>query len=285
MRLGGILGKALSGPIRVLCVALVYGAIVLTTIPCDAETAPGYDASMPQPGPYEEKLDVLLAAHDTDALNRAILFDVKDLNTATHGLDWLRAKQIVSGGSSHIAYLYSALSWRVSDSLPEPHKSNLKQNAVAQMILARWLIQSEGFQCADAGAPGARLALLNSQLKTIADYGQKIPQPDAATIMRNMFLTMMLSFKKRENDVWLCRGGLRYLAKYFEKHPDEKGTDVSVPGSVGANKMLPVDPTIMPDFVPYDNWKDKRHAVLDSILKQTGGNPTTNYLDTDHRVK
>jgi hypothetical protein len=239
---------------------------------------------MPQPGPYEEKLDALLAATDTDTLNHEILFDIKDMETATRGLDWLRAKQILTGGGSHIAYLYSALSWRISNSLPEPQKTKLMQNAVAELILAKWLIQSEGSQCADAAAPGARMGLLDSQLKPIAQYGAQIPAMDQNLIVRNMFGVMMISFKKRGNDVWMCRGGTRYLVKYFEKHPDEKGVDVSVPGSVGNNKMLPLDPTTMPDFVPYETWRDKRHSAIDQILKKTGGVPPSDYLDAQHKM-
>lgn len=249
-----------------------------------ATPQPGNEANNLQPGAYEAKLDALLAAHDTTALTQIILNDVPDLTTALRGLNWLKTQETMYGGSSYIAYLYAALSYRASNNFPEPQKTGLRKNAVGQMLLAKWIIQTEGFQCADPSAPQSRVDLINAQLVDIIRYSPQLPQDEVNNIIRNMYGVLMLSFNKRGNDIWLCRGGADYWVKYFQKHPDEKGKEVSIPNTVGTNREFALDPTIMPDFVPYESWKDKRHAAIDKLLLQSGGRPTGIYMDAEHKM-
>ncbi len=246
---------------------------------------PGDKTGTLQPGPYEETLDALLAAHDTEGLNRELLVDIKKLSIAVRGLNWLRTKQVATGGNSHISYLYSILSWRVAHSLPEPAKSKLLRVSVEQLEMTRWLIQSEGFQCADGSAPGGRLAQVNRQLKFIADYAAQIPKDEYATMRQSALVLMMLTFKKRENDVWLCRGGVRYLIEYLQKHPNETGKEVTVPNAAGKITVFPLDLSIIPEFVPYEKWRDQRHAEIDRLATQVTGKPIPQYMDAEHRMK
>lgn len=221
----------------------------------------------PPPGPYEAKLDGLLAARNFDGLSRAVFSEVKDADTAGRALHWLYLKSL-GGGSTLIASLYSASQWRLGNSVPEPRKAQIHGSAGAHLILARWLIQTEGFQCADTSAPSARLAFVDSQLAEVGQYLSALPAYPKRRALDEAFTTMMRTFSSRENDVWLCSGGMAHFGKYFEKHPNEKGKEVSVPGTVGKTVVLPADPSILPGFVPYRDWKARRQAAVDKIADE-----------------
>ena len=240
--------------------------------------APGYTANMPPPGPYEMKLDTLLAARDYDAVTRAAFNEVTDQETAVRALDWLRAQQVAHGQGTFISFLYSASLWRIANSLPPERAKNLKATAATQLALTRWLIRSEGFQCADSGSPSARLSFIESQLAAEGQYLDQLPANERASAQRDASVMLIFGFEKRENDDWLCRSGPLYMAKYFKKHPNDPGAQVAIPGSVGRNLAVPNDPEIQADFLPFETWRARREQEIQKINAETGGPPIPEVL-------
>jgi hypothetical protein len=277
--------------VPVAALALAGSIILAASLPVLAQTpaapgpAPGYTPDMPAPGPYEARLDELLAGRDFAGLTDAALHDVTDEEAAVRALNWLQAQQVAHGGSVYIALVYSALLWKVADSVPEPQRHGLLQTAGGELMVARWLIQAEGFQCADTSAPGARLASLDDQVPEVAQYVASAPEADKRQ-MKNFALTIVLkTFRNRQNDVWLCSAGIGYYNKYFAKHPDAVGKETTVPGTPGKTVVLPADPSLLPDFVAFPDWKARRRAVLDQLAKQAGVKPPTDYGDAATRLK
>lgn len=245
--------------------------------------APGYERSMPAPGPYEAKLDSLLAARSYDGLAKAALVDAKDMDTAMRALNWLRA-QSLNGGGLYIAYLYSASLWRVANSIPEPNKAGLQQSAAVQLQLALWLMKAEGFQCADTSAPRSRYAAIGSQLQDVARHYTTLPAATRKSVDDLAFLALTQLFKLRPNDIWMCSGGMAQYGKYFEKHPEIGNKQIGVPGQ-GGTVVLPADPSILPDFVAFQDWKAKRRAALDKIADEIGAKRPIDYGDGSSRMR
>lgn len=246
--------------------------------------AQAQEKSMPRAGSFEAGLDALLAARNYDGLGRAVLSDAKDGETAVRALDWLQGR-LIAGGGSLIAFLYSAALWRLGESVPAGEASQLRLNAAAQFTLARWLIQTEGFQCADASAPEARLLLVDRELAQVGRYLSGLAPADREKALNVAFVVLVRGFAARENDLWLCSGGIAQFNKYFEKHPNEAGKETTVPGTVGKTVVLPADPSILPDFVPYADWQARRREALDAIVKRYGLKPVTDYADSRHRMR
>ena len=270
---------------RILLVSVVHAALLLAVAPpvfAQGTPAPGYERNMPPPGPYEAKLDALAAAHDYSALGKAVVTDIKDMETASRALNWLRAQQFAKGGSSYIAYLYAALLWRTSQSIPEPGRSGLAQNAGIQLTQARWLIQSEGFQCLDTTAPQAAWLSVESGLLPLVQYVAKLLEADKKKINEIALEALLVTFPARRNDVWLCRSGMAQYGKYFEKHPEVGNKRVD---EFKGRTIVLDDPSIMPDFVPYADWKAKRRVAIDKITDGLGVARVTNYRDTVSRLK
>jgi hypothetical protein len=126
--------------------------------------ATGYSVGMPPSGPYEAKLDGLIAARDYDALIRAAFNEIADRDTAVRALDWMRAQQSAHGQGSFISFLYAASLWRLAATLPPNEAKPMKASAVTEFLLTRWLVRTEGFQCADMASPAARLSFAEGKL-------------------------------------------------------------------------------------------------------------------------
>ena len=171
---------------RIAATALAGCLVLAVPPPLKAQTEPA-------PGPYEATLDKLLANRDFAGLTRAALHDVTEQEPAMRALNWLQDQQIAHGGSVYIALLYSALLWKVSESVPEPQRQSLAQTAGASLLAARLMILSEGFQCAD--------------------------------------------------------------------------------------------PSLLPDFAPFRDWKAERRAALDRLAQGSGVEPLTDYGDAQTRLK
>lgn len=276
-------------PRRVAALALVALGVSTIISPAVAQSTPGlppgYDKSMPAPGRYEAKLDNLLKAQEYERLFQAAVVDVDDMQQAERGLNWLRAKQLGQGGGTLVAFLYSALLWRVAGSHDEPEKTGLRQSAIAQFFVLRMMIFSERSQCADASSPAARMDIVDAALEEIGEASLALSQDDKNHVARLALGRVVATFKDRENDVWLCNGGAALFAEYFARHPDEQGTEVHRPGEIGRTIVLPHDPSILPGFVPYQDWKSERHAALDKIAQDIGEKRLDNYGDARHRMK
>ncbi len=260
-------------------------AALVVAISLAAALPTAFAQSTYAPGPHEAKLDRLLVGRDFEGLTKAVLEDARDEEAVVRTLDWLQAKQLGDGGNAHVALLYSALLWQVAQGLPEPQKTSLAQSAGFELILARWLVQAEGFQCADTSAPGARLDMIDSQFKDIARYVGASSAADRRKMTDIALAILLGTFKRRTNDVWLCSGGIAQFNKYFEKHPDATGKETTVPGSPGKTIMLPADPSILPDFVAFPDWKARRRAAIDKIAREAGGKPPADYQDGTTRMK
>lgn len=266
---------------------MLGGAVALSPCPparAQKAPAPAAEASTPAPGPYEAKLDRLLVARDWDGLGRAALAGAKDEDTALRALNWLQARSH-DGGGSYIALLYSAALWQVGNSVPEPTRSELHGSASLQLILARALIRTAGFQCADVTAPGARRVTIDNELGDVSQYLSTLPAALRKRMLEGVFVVLVRGFSDLQNDVWMCSGGMQQYLKFYEKYPNEMPKEEPLPGGVGKNVILPADPTILPDFVPYKDWQAKRRAVLDEIADELGRKRLTNYEDASHRMR
>lgn len=273
---------------RLVWLSVLVAAAAMTASAATPAGAQGQPGAAPTQGPaagsYEAGLDGLLAARDYTGLGRAVLDDAKDGATAVRALDWLQARALADGGSL-ISFLYSAALWRLSESVPEPDRAQLQVAAAAQYIVARWLILTEGFQCADATAPRARLAALDERLAPVARYFSRLVPAQRKQVLNVGRVVMLRGFKARVNDVWMCSGGTAHFLKYFEKHPDAKGKETMVPGQIGTTIELPADPSIVPDFVPYGDWQARRRAAIDKLVREFGLEPVTDYADASHRMR
>lgn len=263
--------------------ATVAVGVLAASVPAPAG-AQVQETPVPKAGSLEAGLDALLAARNYDGLGRAVLSDVKDGATAVRALDWLQGR-LIAGGGSFVAFLYSAALWRLAERVQGQDVSQLRLNAAAQFALARWLIQTEGFQCADASAPGARLLFVDRELADVGRYLSGLAPADREKALNVALVVLVRGFAARENDLWLCSGGMAQFGKYFEKHPNEAGREIAVPGTVGKTIVLPADPSILPDFLPYADWQARRRQALDAIVKRYGLKPLTDYADARHRMR
>ena len=251
-----------------------------------AATAAAQD---PPPGPYEAKLDGQLAAHDFGGVAQAIV-GAHDEDSVGRGLNWLKDQQLNRGAGSQITFLYAASLWRVSRGLPEPYHTGLGQSAGVQLLLVRWMLATEGFQCVDATAPHDRLVAIEGQLQPVDQFVTALSEADLKPMKDLALKALLVTFPRRANDIWLCQGGIAQYGKYFDKHPEigqksvEELGGKTVPGTVGKTVVLN-DPSIMPDFAPYADWKSKRHAALDRITDSLGRARLTGYSDDRHRMK
>jgi hypothetical protein len=260
-------------------------AVLVLALALAAASPSAFAQSTYAPGPHEAKLDKLLAGRDFEGLTKVVLEDGRDEEAVVRTLDWLQAKQLGDGGSAYVALLYAALLWQVAQGLPEPQKASLAQSAGFELILARWLVQAEGFQCADTSAPGARLDMIDSQFKDIARYVTASSAADRRKMTDIALAILLGTFKRRANDVWLCSGGIAQFNKYFEKYPGATGKETTVPGGAGKTITLPADPSIVPDFVAFLDWKARRRAAIDRIAKEAGAKPPADYQDAATRMK
>jgi len=203
------------------------------------------------PGVYEAKLDDLLAAHDFEALDSAVI-DVKDGETASRALKWLELKE-GHDGSSYIGFLFSSLLWRAAVSVPEPKSTEFKNQAAERFLEAQWEIETEGFQCVDSSAPKARAEFIDNKLLPISVYYFKLPDAQRHELQKHIITYLVLGFQNRTNDTWLCQGGKQ------------------------ANAMS--------GFVPYKNWREKRHAALDSIIDEAKDIHPPQYFDDKYRMQ
>ncbi len=223
------------------------------------------------PGPYEEKLDALLAERDYGAVTKAAYNEVTDAATASRALNWLRSEETARGRGSFVSFLYAASLWRVAGSVPANEAARLRASAATQLLFTRMLIRTDGFQCADTGSPAARLAFIEGQLAETARYFDQLPAKDRADIERDSRVLLILSYPRRENDDWLCRSGPLYIAKYLKKHPDGAGEKVTSETMAARNVMVPNDPEIEADFLPFEDWGLKSVQEIKKINRETGG--------------
>jgi hypothetical protein len=237
----------------------------------------GFAQNALPPGPYEARLDALVAARDTAALSRAIFPDMPDAETGARAAAWLKDQQLSKGGGTLIAVLYSALLWQASQQAPEPGKTRLSREAVGQYLLARLLVSTEGLQCRDTTAPAGGTASVERQLGVVRKYLSVLPEADRKSLLADAFKTLLATFPNRENDVWLCSRGTDQMRKYLEKHP--------VPGESGTTVTIENDPSILPELVPYADWQARRRTRLDATADIVGAGPLAGYGDADHRLK
>ena len=159
----------------------------------------------------------------------------------------------------------------LSAKLPPEQQNRLKEQAAGQYLLTKWLMQTEGFQCADPESVENRSALFfaSAQAREIQAFIEQLPQ-ERATQVRGISLgLMLLSFSRRKNDDWLCRAGPHYFNTYVRQHPGV--LDTSNPD---AKVVVPDDPSIEAEFVPFSEWKEKRIGAYKALDAELGLPPT-----------
>lgn len=266
--------------IRAIAIAV---AVVFTASAAAAQSAPLV-------GPYEATLNGLLAAHDATGLGRAIFLETPGPPVRPRAFAWLRAQQATNGGGTLIAVLHSALLWRDIQSLAEPARTGPSRAAGVQLLLARVLISTEGFQCADVTAPPAGEASVERQLAAVRQYLSTLTETERKALAHDALKSAIASFALRGNDVWLCGLGTAQVGKFLQKHPEIGDRKISelggkaVPGQPGKTIVLE-DPSILPDFVPFARWQIQRRAAIDKLAATLGLPPPGDYGDARHRLK
>jgi hypothetical protein len=234
-------------------------------------------------GPFEARLSALYTSRQFDSLAIEIA-SPKDPETQIRVVNWLRSQEEPSGRlSTFVTAMNASRLWVLSAKLPVEQRERLKESAASEYLLTKWLIRTEGFQCADAESVQSRSALIfdSAQGKEIQSFIDQSAADRLVQIRGNAVGLLVLSFSNRQNDDWLCRAGAHFSAKYAEKHPEATGT----PNNDGKVVVLD-DPSIEAEFVPYTEWKGKRIDALRALNSELGLPQTPSvFLERDSKMK
>jgi hypothetical protein len=233
----------------------IFSAFLLATSGLAQSANPGGPPGRtPKPrSAYEEGLDALLQQRKFNELFQAV--SAKDVDTMDRALAWLGIQLLERGQGSPIGYLYAAQLWRAGSSSPGLLGDAYKQAAVTMMVMSRWMIATEGFQCADAASPANRLRLINGGFTTLDRYYQSLDQVHRHEVLKAAFRWLGTRYPKRVDDEWLCNGGPHYAAALAAKHGPASG------GSV------PYDPEIRAEIRPAAQWSAQREQALQDIVR------------------
>src|SRR5262245_14656109 len=124
-----------------------------------------------KPGPFEAHLSELYSARQYDSLAIEIV-SPNDAVTQVRVVNWLRDQEVKGGLSTFITIMNASRLWVMSAKLPVEQRSRMKEDAASEYLLTRWLIRTEGFQCADAASVQSRSMLVidSTQGKEIQSF-------------------------------------------------------------------------------------------------------------------
>ena len=202
---------------------------------------------------YEDGLDALLQQRKFSELFQAV--NARDVDTMDRALEWLRVELLERGQGSPIGYLYAAQLWRAGLTLPGLLGDAYKQAAVTTMVMSRWIIATEGLQCADTASPANRLKLLNGGFAMLDRHYQSLEGVHRHEVLRSAIKSLQARYPKRVDDEWLCNGGPQYAAAYAAKHGSAPGPNI------------PYDPDIRAEIRPAGQWSAQREQVLQDIVR------------------
>jgi hypothetical protein len=112
-----------------------------------------------------------------------------------------------------IGYMYAVQLFRAGSTLSGLMGDAFKQAALATMVMTRWMVATEGFQCVDASAVANRLQLLRSGFAELDRYYQSIALIHRQEVARQAFKSLQARYPRRVDDPWLCGRGLMRPAK------------------------------------------------------------------------
>jgi hypothetical protein len=160
---------------------------------------------------YEERLDLLLQQRRFSELFEAV--KGKDVNTIDRALTWLRIELNEHGQGVAIGYMYTVQLFRAGSTLSGLTGDAFKQAALTTMVMTRWMVATEGFQCADTSAVANRLQLLRSGFAELDSYYKSIALVDQQEVARRAFKLLQARYPRRVDDPWLCGDGPTRPAK------------------------------------------------------------------------
>jgi hypothetical protein len=220
-----------------------------------AQPTGGPPGRTPKPrSAYEERLDALLQQRKFADLFESV--NAKDVDTMDRALEWLRIELLERGQGSPIGYLYAAQLWRAGATLPGLLGNAYKQAAATTMIMSRWMIATEAFQCADMASPANRLRIINVGFAATDRYYQTLETVHQHEVLRGAFKSLQARYPKRVDDEWLCNGGPQYAAAYAAKH------------GAAPNAHSAYDPEIRPEIRPAIEWSVQREQALQDVINE-----------------
>lgn len=198
-----------------------------------------------------QTLDKLLAARDNDALVKTAL-QPSNPKMLIATLDWGKLR-LFEGAGLTVALLQSRALWQVGTAT---NNASLRDTASLMALYGLLIVHADGVKCADKTAPTNRLQTILTNFRPQLDQ-LKRATPVAGHGPGDIALIMEKSLApKRENDNYLCRGGIQEFADYLKAHPnaDKESPSQNVPGQVGRNVVIPNDPAYEPAFLPMGEW-------------------------------
>jgi hypothetical protein len=160
---------------------------------------------------YEDRLDMLLQQRRFSELFEAV--NGKDVDTLDRALTWLRIELNERGQGAAIGYMHATQLFRAGSTLSGVMGDAFKQAAFATMVMTRWMVATEEFQCVDASAVANRLQLLRSGFAELDRHYQSIVLIHRQEVARQAFKLLQARYPRRVDDAWLCDGGPTRPAK------------------------------------------------------------------------
>jgi hypothetical protein len=204
---------------------------------------------------YEDSLDSLLEQRRFSELFNAV--NARDPDTMDRALSWLRIEFLERGQGTEIGYMYTAQLNRAASTLPGLMGAAFRQAGLTMMQMTRWIVLTEGFQCADNTSVANRLKLLNNGFAALDQELKGLDLVHRREILTSAYERLQTHFSRRMDDEWLCNGGDEYNAAYTKKHGAPPGPNA------------PYDAEIRPRILPAPQGKLQRESALAEIVRST----------------
>jgi hypothetical protein len=263
--LGGSVGLArwlrvVSGSFCLVCCSTAVQAQAAKPPPATASSAKALPANAAE-------LDKLLSQREYAKLNQ--IFSTDKFDDAVLNMNWQQARLPVGGTFLSIAFMASLD--RVSTALGDVRGAETRKTAILLLLYTYELILIDGQRCKDVSAPGHRKDQL---LMGFPNFRKSIPalsDEDMDKLLKMAIQMEGLTAPMRNDDDYLCRGGLTEIQAGLKKYGDNSLREVPTPpGGLGKTMEVKTDPDFKPEFLAKDIWLPKQaefRAKMPDILK------------------
>jgi hypothetical protein len=250
MRLNGLV--AFAGASWRRAVWLLPGLLMLSQAIAQSGSSGSLPGHMAKPRTAcEAKLDGFLRERRFSDLFETV--NGKDVDTVDRALEWLRVELNERGQGAAIGYMYALQLFRAGSTLPGIMGDAFKQAALTIMVMTRWMVATEQFQCVDTSSAATRLQMLDLGFRSLDQHYRSIDHQREVLVAA--FQQLKARYPHRVDDEWLCSGGPRYAAAHAAKHAGEV-----VPPSA-------YDPELRAEIRPADEWRAQREQALHDIIR------------------
>jgi hypothetical protein len=203
-------------------------------------------------GSYEAELNRLAAKPDLNELIKRV-GQPRTQDEAITSLNWLKSKSYSGFGGSRIIYSYAFGLFG----------AGIGDTASFAFLFAQLTARVDAARCADPTATEDKFQKWENNLSQIKDYFRSLPVSKQTELVK-LAVAWEEKTKARPKDVWMCRGGLSYAAKFLEKHKDNPNPPMHEKvNEAGTGKTIIFDDlTIEPSFVSEEEWLIKRNEII-----------------------